>query len=166
MEPLVRLLPGAAKTICLACFAGFCVLTLAQVVNRYALGWPMYWTEEVALLLFVWSVMMGLPVALWHGQEIVVDILGLPPGRAATLMSSGAHIVSVVFLLLLAWSGWQLIDRAGAALSPALGLPRWISYAAIPVGSLFGVLALVTRRFTLASGPASAESNDAAYTHD
>lgn len=162
----IRLLVRAAQAICLACFAGFCVLTLAQVVNRYALGWPMYWTEEVALLLFVWSVMIGLPVALWHGQEIAVDILGLAPGKAATLLRSSAHLVSVIFLVLLAWSGWQLIDRAGSALSPALGVPRWASYAAIPVGSLLGVLALLTRRLTLHSDAGSTEGDDAAYTHD
>ena len=53
-------LVGAAQWGCFACFAAFCALTLVQVVNRYALGLPMFWTEEVVLLLFVWSVLLGL----------------------------------------------------------------------------------------------------------
>lgn len=134
-----------AAALCTVAFAAFCALTLIQVLNRYLIGGELYWTEEVVILLFVWSVMMGLPVALWSRNEIVVDLLQLHPGLLRTLQTGLAELLSVVFLVAMTWSGLQLIERAGSALSPALELPRWLFYASIPVGSALSVLTLLGR---------------------
>jgi len=99
---LVEKLVAAAKAACMLTFAAFCVLTLIQVINRYALGLQMFWTEEVALILFVWSVMIGLPVTIWMRQEIEVDIIHLKPGLAADLLAGSAWVLSLLFLVLLA----------------------------------------------------------------
>lgn len=163
---LIAPLVTAAKWLCALSFATFCVLTLLQVVNRYALGLPMFWTEEVALLLFVWSVMIGVPVALWERQEMAVDILNLQPGRARTAMGLAADAASLAFLALLAVSGWMLIDRAGAATTPAADLPRWIAYASIPAGALLGALVLIGRRLRPPTDAHSTEAGDADYAHD
>lgn len=42
-------------------FAAIMGLTLLQVVNRYALGWQVFWTEEVVRRLLVWIVMLATP---------------------------------------------------------------------------------------------------------
>ncbi|MDO8250341.1 MAG: TRAP transporter small permease [Rhodoferax sp.] len=157
---LAALLSGAA-------FAAFCVLTLVQVVNRYAIGGELYWTEEVVILLFVWSVMTGVPVALWSRNEIVVDLLQLPPGLLRRLQQGLAELASIGFLAVLTWSGLQLIEHAGAALSPALELPRWLFYSSIPVGAALGALALIGRWWRdAAGGPPTLESDYVADAHD
>ena len=167
VRALLGALLSAARWSCALAFAAFCLLALAQVVNRYALGLPMFWSEEIALLLFVWSVMVGVPVALWDRQEIAVDVLNLSPGPLARIVGGSADVVSVVFLVLLAVAGWMLIDRAGSARTPAMDLPRWLSYAAIPVGSALGALAIVARRFMTPEAPDSeADGIDADYAHD
>lgn len=164
---LIAPLLSAARWCCGLAFAAFCLVTLVQVVNRYAFGLPMFWSEEVALLLFVWSVMVGVPVALWNRQEIAVDVLGLRPGPLAGVLQGSADVVSFVFLILLAAAGWMLIERAGGARTPAMDLPRWLSYAAIPVGSALGALAIAGRRFlprdTIDGG---ADRADADHAHD
>lgn len=158
----------AGKWFCALSFAAFCVLTLVQVVNRYALGLQMFWTEEVALLLFVWSVMIGVPVALWERQEMAVDVLNLKPGPARSVIGLSADAASLVFLVLLAVSGWMLIDRAGAATTPAAGLPRWLAYTSITVGAALGALMLIGRRFRPVpdSSDDSSNSSHADYAHD
>ena len=157
----------AAKWFCGLAFAAFCALTLVQVVNRYALGLPMFWSEEIALLLFVWSVMAGVPVALWERQEIAVDVLGLQPGPLAKALEGAADALSVAFLILLAVAGWMLIERAGSARTPAMDLPRWLSYAAIPVGAALGALAVVARRFVHRPDLDAGEGGgNADYAHD
>jgi TRAP-type C4-dicarboxylate transport system permease small subunit len=135
----------AAAAVCAVAFAAFCAITLLQVLNRYLVGSELYWTEEIVILLFVWSVMMGLPVALWSRNEIVVDLLQLRPGLLKRCQVALAELLSIAFLVTLSWSGLQLIERAGQALSPALELPRWFFYAAIPVGSALSVLVLLGR---------------------
>jgi TRAP-type C4-dicarboxylate transport system permease small subunit len=167
MRTLMRLLLAGAKALCGACFACFCLLTLVQVVNRYALGLPLFWTEEVALLLFVWSVMIGLPVALWTRQEMVVDVLSLKPGPVGTTVKWVAEGVSLVFLVLLAAAGIMLIDRAGSALTPALGWPRWLSYAAIPAGAGLGAMTLIGRHFRApADDTPATDTSHADHAHD
>ena len=171
VHALQRVLVGplltAARWFCGLAFGAFCVLTLVQVVNRYALGLPLFWSEEVALLLFVWSVMAGVPVALWDRQEIAVDMLGLRPGPLASALKGAADAVSVLFLVLLAAAGWMLIVRAGSARTPAADLPRWLSYAAIPVGAALGALAVIGRRFhSGAAAQGTPDTSHADYAHD
>ncbi len=101
-SPLAAVL-AIARLSCVASFAAFCLLTLVQVVNRYLIGLPLFWTEEVAVLLFVWSVMVGLPVALWDRQEIAVELFTLPDGPLRRGLRNTADLVSLAFLVLLAW---------------------------------------------------------------
>lgn len=167
---VVRITAAVVRLSALLCggtFAAFCLLTLVQVVNRYAIGSELYWTEEVVILLFVWSVMTGVPVALWSRSEIVVDLLALPPGRLKQVQQGLAELTSVGFLCTLTWSGLQLIDRAGSAMSPALELPRWFFYSSIPVGAAFSVLVLIGRWLRDASGSTPVlEAGYVADAHD
>lgn len=156
-----------AALLCGATFAASCALTLVQVVNRYAIGSELYWTEEVVILLFVWSVMTGVPVALWSRNEIVVDLLQLQPGLMRRLQQGLAELTSIGFLAVLTWSGMQLIERAGFALSPALELPRWLFYSSIPMGAVLGALALIGRWWRDGAGvPSTLESEYVADAHD
>jgi|GEM_PF-7008783 len=144
---IFRLQFRIAQWGCLLSFAAFCALTLFQVLNRYVLSLPAFWTEELAVLMFIWSVMLGIPVALWQQNEIAVDILDLADGPVSRFLKWGADIVSLVFLLLLAAASYLLIERAGSALSPSLGLARWWSYSAITAGALLGAVLVIARRF-------------------
>lgn len=160
-------LVGAAQWGCFVAFAAFCGLTLVQVVNRYALGLPMFWTEEVVLLLFVWSVLLGLPVALWRREEIVVDVVSFAPGRLERARGVLVDLCSLAFAGVLAWSGLQLVERGGAALSPALGLPRSVFYASIPIGAVLAAVAIAARRLRPAGRPVTMlEDGDADRAHD
>ena len=149
---MLRALDALMKAVRLACglaFAGFCALILVQVVNRYALGLAMFWTEELVLLLFVWSVMLGVPAALWWRDEIVVDIIQLPAAfdRGRLMM---VDVLSMLFLLALTWSGLAFMQRGGISMSPALGLPRSlvirrIAFRAARAGVITGVLLATAR---------------------
>lgn len=157
---LMRFTRGA----CAGCFAAFCLVTLAQVLNRYLFGLPMFWTEELVLLLFVWSVMLGLPAALWWREEIVVDIVQFS-GRLETARRVLVDLISIGFLLALLWSGLAFTERGGISLSPALGLSRSVFYAAIPTGAALAALAMVGRLLRR-SEPNASEDRDAALAHD
>lgn len=128
----------------LAAFLAMIVLTLFQVANRFALGWPVFWTEELIVLLLVWSVMLGLPVQLWRHEEILVDILPLA-GRAQDAKLWLAAGLSVLFCAILAWSGWLYAERGLPVRSPALGISRVWFFAPIPLGAGLAMLALLAR---------------------
>lgn len=150
MRPLglTRVVDGVmqgAAALCALSFAAFCALTLIQVLARYGGGIDLFWSEEVVILLFVWSVMLGLPVTLWWRQEIVVELLPPLPGGWRHLQVAATELCSIAFLLLLSVSGWHLMQRGGQATSPALSLPRWLFYACICAGPALAVLAVAGR---------------------
>lgn len=164
---MLRALDALMRAVRLGCglaFVGFCALILVQVINRYALGLPMFWTEELVLLLFVWSVMLGIPAALWWRDEIVVDIIQLPASldRGRLML---VDVLSILFLLALTWSGLAFMQRGGISMSPALGLPRSWFYASIPLGAALGLLAVAGRMMRPALQPTDKNSH-ASVAHD
>src|SRR5690606_13845581 len=46
-----------------------------QVVMRYVFNAPTVWSEELATLLFVWFVMLGIGPVLKHQEHIMVEVL-------------------------------------------------------------------------------------------
>jgi TRAP-type C4-dicarboxylate transport system permease small subunit len=136
---------GIVKLIAAGCFAAMIVLTLVQVVNRYALGLPMFWTEELIVLLLVWSMLLGLPVQLWSHEEIVVDVLPTPDPRAQAIKDGANLVCSVAFCAILAWAGYAFMLRGLNVTSPALGLSRLWFFLPIPVSAALSVIVLLTR---------------------
>lgn len=142
---LVGVVVGIAKVVAAGCFAAMIVLTLVQVINRYALGLPMFWTEELIVLLLVWSMLLGLPVQLWSHEEIVVDVLPTPDPRAQAIKDGANLVCSVAFCAVLAWAGYAFMLRGVNVTSPALGLSRLWFFLPIPVSATLSVVVLLTR---------------------
>lgn len=116
-------------------------LILIQVINRFILGWPLFWTEEVVRMLLVWSVMMAVPLVTLRREEIAVELGPMNiKGRRRAI-----DLCSVVFCAFLAWFGYQFFLRNLAAVSPTLGLSRGWFVAAIPLGSSLTILAILAR---------------------
>ncbi len=133
------------KVAAAGCFAAMILLTLVQVVNRYALGLPMFWTEELIVLLLVWSMLLGLPVQLWQHEEIVVDVLPTPNPRAQQVKNALNLAGSVAFCAVLAWAGYAFVLRGVSVSSPALGLSRLWFFLSIPVSAALSVVVLLLR---------------------
>lgn len=133
------------KIVAAGCFAAMILLTLIQVINRYALGLPMFWTEELIVLLLVWSMLLGLPVQLWQHEEIVVDVLPTPNPLAQQLKGGANLVCSVVFCAVLAWAGYAFMLRGVNVTSPALGLSRLWFFLPIPFSAALSVLVLLSR---------------------
>ncbi len=135
----------ATRLAAAVCFAAMIVMTLAQVVNRYVLGLPMFWTEELIVLLLVWSMMLGMPVQLWRHEEIVVDVLPTTSPVATRLKVAANLVCSVAFCGVLCWAGWAFARRGVPVNSPSLGMSRFWFFLPIPLAAGLSVLALLVR---------------------
>ena len=126
-------------------FSVMMVLVFVQVINRYLLGLPLFWTEEVIRLLLVWSVLLALPMVTLRREEVSVE---LGPMAGKGLVRYRRIIVdglSIVFLLFLFWQGYQFFLRNLPSMSPTLGLSRGWFVAPIPIGALLTVIATLCR---------------------
>lgn len=59
------------------CGAGLFIVTLlifAQVLNRYWLGLPIMWLENLALHIFIWTILLALVVTTWREAHAKVEV--------------------------------------------------------------------------------------------
>lgn len=148
----------AAHAVVVLVFATIVVVVFGQVISRFLFNAPFSWSEELARYLQVWLIMVGSAACLRKGLHLAVDyaIHSLPAGstkRNLHLLSLAAILffLGVVFV-----SGISLIAATLNQRTPALQIPIWVVYLAIPVGSLLMFLesvGLVLTAFDGASQP-------------
>lgn len=109
-----KILDLAERALSVAAMSGFIVMlviTGAQVLFRYVLKIPVPWTEELARILFVLSVFLGIAIATRRSEHIVVDFLlkKLPP-RVLVPVVVLFGIAILAFLALWARGSATMID--------------------------------------------------------
>ena len=126
---------------------GFIVMMLAviaQVFFRYVVEISVPWTEELARLLFVESMLLGMAVAIRRHEHIVVDFLfnKLPP-RLRNAAGVLFNLTIILLLVLLMRGSWDLLVRNWNA--QLVSLP-WIRVGYVYLGLLIslGLMAFYT----------------------
>ena len=125
--------------------AGYAVLICLQVFFRYFLNSALTWSEELVQFMLLWTVMLGSAVATDRGLHIPLNPLDeLVGDRGRKTLARVALACTIVFCLVLAWYGTQLVQRTMRMTSPAADIPMWAVYSAMPVGAvLIAFFALV-----------------------
>ncbi len=119
-------------------------LALYQVLTRFVFGHPSTWSEVITRAAMVWSVFLGTAPAFRYGAMISVDIVQqmLPP-RVGLGLYVVANLLSAAFFAVLFWQGWAMTLRVMNQKLAALEVSIAWAYAALPVGAVFTVIAIV-----------------------
>ena len=121
-----------------------------EVIFRYVLLLPLFWTEELARYCLVWSSLLAAGIALKRGQHIAVTFVAERfPKQIRTVAGLGGDILVAILLAVILWGGIYLVILTRHQLSPAMRLSMSLPYMAIPTGSammLFHVLTSIYRR--------------------
>lgn len=128
-------------------------LALFQVITRFVFDAPSTWSEVITRSAMIWSVFLGVAVAFRHGAMISVDvIMNSLPRRLGLALFMVANAASLVFFAILFWQGWlmtgRVINQKLAALEISIA---WV-YAALPVGSIFIMIAVTAAAIRGANG--------------
>ena len=117
-------------------FAVFIACIFFQVVARNYLRISVGWTDEVALMCFVWSVFLGAAVALRRRVHYVVDIL--PPSRvtATNALRLFGAIACLPVIYVLVVHGYLYADMGWRRSSVSLRLPLAYIFGAIPISGV------------------------------
>lgn len=100
--PGLALVDRFASGAIIAAMAAMVVVVSLQVLLRYAFNTSLDWAEDVARLLFVWSIFLAVPLGVKQGSHIAIELLTLrlpPPARTffVRLMALGcAALMAVV----------------------------------------------------------------------
>jgi len=108
MAGITTALRRAEDAAARAALAGCAALVFVAAVSR-ALGAPILWAIDVAMLLFIWCAFLGADAALRAKQHIIIDIVvRMFPQRVQRALLIAHWTVIVVFLGTLVVLGTQL----------------------------------------------------------
>lgn len=112
-------------------FVAMMLATLLQVLARY-LQISIDWTEELARILFLTSIMIGVAIAIRRGQHIAVDfVYATASPRKQAALSVGFDLLTLLLLAIWLRGAWRL-----------LGLNQGTTFVSVPwlpVSFLYGV---------------------------
>ncbi|WP_308914982.1 TRAP transporter small permease [Jannaschia sp. LMIT008] len=137
-----------------------CVLVAYQVVARYVPAIPPFlWTEEIARLAFMWMIMLGAGLAFADGSHFAFNYLRDRAGRVGTrALTMLALAITLAVMAFFTWSAWELTGRGFSRRSLVTGLPTGTGYAALLMGALVSVGALLMVAWRVLRGGAAPES--------
>lgn len=143
-----RIVTGAIWAVASALLAVVAALGLYQVLIRFVFNQPSAWTEEIIGRLLIWCVALGIVAAFRQGALVSVDVmLRMSRGawrKAVRLIILG---VTVAFLVVLAWVGFDLAWRIRFQTFASVPISISWAYLALPVGACFSLLAVVAHYF-------------------
>jgi len=122
---------------------GMALLTFINVITRYVITYPLAFTEELTINMFVWITLLGVSMAFRKNAHLAVTVLyDKVPLGCKKLFFIISHALCIIFFLLLIRLGTgQFMDEWELhAISESLAIPTCIYSAGVPV---FSVLVIV-----------------------
>ena len=124
-----------------------------QVFGRYVLNSSPSWSEQAALTLMIWYVLLAAAAGVREGFHIRIVALEETVGPKAKrgmrmvqdLIVAGCGIAMTI------WGG-ELVIRTWEHIIPSLGLPRGLAYLALPISGVLIALFSLERMLEEAEG--------------
>ena len=149
MEKISAGLNRLSEYLLIVVLSALAVVVFMQVVFRYLIHLPLFWTEEFARYCLIWASLLGAGVAVKRNEHIAVTVfLTRFPKNVGRVMVLAARISVAAILAVMVWGGIKLVIVTSAQISPAMRIPMSVPYLALPIGSivmLFHMLALIVR---------------------
>jgi TRAP-type C4-dicarboxylate transport system permease small subunit len=150
-------LVGTATRASVVLAAGAMLLAIAyQVLMRYVFGATPSWSEELALLLFSWTVLGGFALGVHEGWHVRLTLLpdALPPAlrRWTERLTDAATAGLGAFLV---WAGLRFLEVTEGSVSAAIEYPIEILNVMAPLAG--GLIALFGAERALRPGGAATE---------
>lgn len=125
------------------------ILLFINIILRHFFKSSTTWAEEAIRYAIIWVTFFGSSLCAKNGLHVGIDIFAeMLPKNMTKYVLATAQIFGAIFTAFLAFFGWRLtwlIIETGQR-SPAMEIPMWITYIAIPLGGF-----LMTIRFIVAA---------------
>ena len=114
-----------------------------QVFGRYILNSTPSWSEQAALTLMIWYVALAAAAGVRQGFHIRIVALeeAVSPAVRKWMQVVSNTLVGLCGAAMLIWGG-ELVLRTWSHVVPSLGIPRGLTYLALPIsGALMALFA-------------------------
>ncbi|MEN6562912.1 MAG: TRAP transporter small permease [Christensenella sp.] len=118
------------------------VLVLIQVFWRYVLRSPLGWTDQLCRFLYVWIIMLGLPVLFHSKAATAFDFFSGKLGeKQKSILQIFICLLGMFFAVCFFLFSWAFMMKKGSMVIPAFKvIPYYAVYASIPIA---GVLVFI-----------------------
>lgn len=145
---LERQVTRAVTALALALLALASCLAMYQVLARFVFENPADWTEVSTRTALIWMVYLGMVVTFREGALVSVDVLwNLCKGPWRRRLEGVITVVTLVFLVVVAWAGFEVTWRIRFQNLAGLGVSISWAYLAVPLGACFSVLSVLAHYF-------------------
>ncbi len=131
---------------CAVMLAVMSVVVFLQVVFRFFIKASLPWSEELSRYLLVYITYFGCAYGIKTGAHLGVEAFVLIlPKKVQKLLNIIVQLGGMMVCLLIMKLGADIVatQMQSGQLSPAMRLPMWAMYCAIPIGMAFCVIRYV-----------------------
>lgn len=130
----------AIKVLEIVLLASISLIMVFQCVMRYIFQSAQPWCEELSLYLSIYSVFLGIPIAVRRDSHLQVDfLLSFMSEKMRHLISAISSVAAIIFMIIFCKYGLSLIQHATGA-STTLPLKMRDIYYAFPIGAVLVIL--------------------------
>lgn len=144
MTWLAKMISSITEKILFVLLTAMTLIVFTQVLFRYILQSPLYWSEEAARYIMIWIVFLGASIGIRKGSHLgftwFVEKSGSKIKRICALI---AHLGLLAFALNIIYYGTIITLQNLEQLSPGLQMPIAFVYACLPVGGILCVIQLL-----------------------
>ena len=147
IEALSKTTKFASKILIAVAALGLVAMVIIiawQVFGRYVLHSSPSWSEQAAMTLMIWFVLLAAAAGVREGFHIRIVALEeavAPPVRKAMRITADL-LMAACGVAMVAWGG-EMVMRTWSHVIPSLGLPRGLAYLGMPIsGALIALFSL------------------------
>jgi C4-dicarboxylate transporter DctQ subunit len=163
MKSLARVLGWIEDVLCAIALGSVAIIICGQVVSRYVFNYTPSWSEELSRYLIVWTIFIGTAVGVRKNIHIGVDaFIRLAPPWMKKVFEVLLNLIGAVVSAYLIYLSVLFIQDTieYEQLSPAMQIPMYLPYLAMPVGLSFSVVHFlhdIVKLFTTGEEPHGAD---------
>lgn len=120
------------------------LIVAAQVFWRYVLSDPLNWSEQTARCLFIWMMMLSVPVLFYRKGAVAFDLLvEMFPRKVQDLINLLVKLIILGFAVFYLIYSLELCRQTGSRILSGLEIPMNALYAAPPVAMCGTILVMI-----------------------
>jgi C4-dicarboxylate transporter DctQ subunit len=150
MKSLLRALGQLEEWILVIVLLSLALLTSAQVICRYVLGFSFIWMDEISRYLGVFIAFLGAAIGVKYGTHFSMDLLyeRISSDRFRHMLQVIVNLSCAAIFVMVAYYGWIQATKMWrfGVLTAVLKVPKYWAYLPIPFFSII----MTFRFFSLA----------------
>lgn len=137
------------RAIIVVTMAAMVTVVSAQVLLRYGFNASLDWGQDVARLLFVWTIFLAIPLGVKAGAHIGIELVAnLLPATIQRLVTRAVTALAIVLMAVVCWQAGHLVVEQWDENLPTLDISVALFMVPVCIGAGLSILYLLPQTIT------------------